>query len=148
MTKQQGFTLIELVIVIIILGVLAATAIPRFVDLQEEARAAAMKGVKGALQGAVSLTYSRAALDGIEGDATGTANGVAIVYGYPAATQAALTEAAGLSITDWTVDESVIGTAYITEAGQKPGADSSCKVIYTEATSTSRPKIVVDDSDC
>ena len=52
--RMNGFTLIELVIVIIVLGVLAATAIPKFVNLQDDANRAALKGQFGAFASAVS----------------------------------------------------------------------------------------------
>ncbi len=61
---QGGFTLIELVIVIVILGILAAVAIPKYEDMREEARTAALKGQLGSIRSAVAIQYARNALSG------------------------------------------------------------------------------------
>jgi len=162
MNKQSGFTLIELVIVIIILGILAATAVPKFVDLQSDAQESAMTGVKGALEGAVSITYSKSAIDGtqaIDADdgattTAPTANGVDIQFGYPRATATALGEAAGLATSDWTFStpsgdpSSIIITP---EGGTLTDADDDdgCNVTYTEAANAnSRPSIIAYTGGC
>ncbi len=58
MKQQQGFTLIELVIVIVILGILAAVAVPKFVDLSSEAAEAAVEGVAGAVSSASAINFA------------------------------------------------------------------------------------------
>lgn len=58
LNHQQGFTLIELVMVIVILGILAAVAIPRFIDLAGNAQQAAVQGVSGSLSSANAINYA------------------------------------------------------------------------------------------
>ncbi|MGR5127935.1 type II secretion system protein [Photobacterium swingsii] len=64
--KNKGFTLIELVVVIVILGILAVTAAPRFLNVQRDARIAALNGFKGAFYAADGIVMSKAMTAGIE----------------------------------------------------------------------------------
>ncbi|MFS1862508.1 type II secretion system protein [Vibrio lentus] len=92
MKRQGGFTLIELVVVIVILGILAVTAAPRFLNLQGDARGASLQGLNGAMAGALGIVYGGSAIEGEETDTktadaatTPITNGVATNFGYPTA---------------------------------------------------------------
>ena len=69
-SQQKGFTLIELVVVIVILGILAATAAPKFIDLTSDAKTSVMQGVQGSVNSAINLAHAKALVAGETG-ATG-----------------------------------------------------------------------------
>ena len=68
--KQHGFTLIELVLVIVILGILAATAAPKFIDISSDASKSVLQGVKGSLESGIQMARVKAIIDGVNLEAT------------------------------------------------------------------------------
>lgn len=168
--QQRGFTLIELIIVIVILGILAVTAAPKFIDIQSDARASTLQGVKGALQGGGQLIFAKSAIAGEQNaQAAGTAasqvsvNGATVDtnYGYPAgveATQATLAGWVDLDfVNDWNfvVGTSAGTTPAVGAFGIAPGnlatdyTTDTCHVTYTEASGVGgSPVIAVVDGGC
>ena len=159
-TKQQGFTLIELIIVIVILGILAVTVAPRFLNLQDDARDATLEGVRGSLETAVSVVNGKAIIagatdtsDGSESVDVGGTNNVTLVNGYPQATVANIDELLEYDANEFGVSLVAGGGAvlvYPTGVNSygdtaPTAAGSACTVEYTDsAAANTRPVIVVN----
>ena len=126
--SQRGFTLIELVVVIVILGVLAAFAVPRFMGLETQARISAVQGFGGAVRSAAALAHSTQLASNIAPNTSITVNGatVAMSNGYP--TRASLPLLLE-DTTGFTYDAT--NGVYSKDGATTPG---SCSVTYTAST--------------
>ncbi|PPD35520.1 MAG: type II secretory pathway, pseudopilin PulG [Methylomonas sp.] len=133
--KQQGFTLIELVMVIVILGILAAVALPKFADLSGDARKATLQGAQGSVKSAAAIVHAKALAEGKTGD-TGTISlegiEIGLAFGYPNA--ASIAAAAGISSSDYHIPkaEKEIKISATKDAGAS--AVEGCNFTYTQPT--------------
>ena len=126
-SSQRGFTMIELVVVIVILGILAAFALPRFMGLENQARVAALNGMAGSIRSAANMAHGVWMANGNVTPITVDGNAITIVNGYP--------NAAGIQTliqdtTGFTVAVAAPATKF-TPVGARTAA--SCYVQYNQA---------------
>lgn len=169
MKKQQGFTLIELVVVIIILGILAVTAAPKFINLSSDAYKAQLKGAEAAMKGAVTLFKSaseirnagsnRVVYEDIRGELgqpwAASSNGTSPSTGY--STPPEIFKAASMDVNDWRYRIFVSSTYQVVAApaakltsAQPTQAEviaTNCYIHYIWQSSGT-PSISVVDSGC
>ena len=145
--SQSGFTLIELVVVITILGILAAFAVPRFASLEGQARLAATQALAGSVRSGAALAHALWLAEGDPASTSVTMEGQAITmgFGYPNAVTIAstLVEYTGFALTTPGT------TAVFTKQSPSGASIANCFVTYTPPVlANSPPSVVTTTGGC
>lgn len=149
--NQKGFTLIELVVVIVILGILAVTAAPKFIDLTSDAKASVVEAVKASINSAADMAHAKALVSGqtnADGSISAANTTIAVKYGWP-------TTASMASLLQFDSEISEVSGApgsfkYESEKADASTAADYCRAIYVNAVTNAedRPAISSETEGC
>jgi len=167
---QAGFSLLELIIVVTLIGILSAVALPKYLEMGSSANIAVLQGMKSSLEDAAGFTYNKSVLAGNDSKLSGVVSihsahplddnsdsnpfAVATRYGYPQGTWAEINKISELDKQQWHYSElqatrAQQPAAVVLWTAQGSGSVSSCNIRYQGAIEEGyRPQITINETGC
>lgn len=154
--NNKGFTLIELVVVIVVLGILAVTAVPKYINLQADAQTSTLQGVKAAMESASALVYGKSIVAGNHKSSSSSSptptvtlpSGTVLTvnYGHPRSRTSDWKAILDINSDDFRMKLTTSGVLMVfpTSLGNVFSETEPCIVTYKQATANSKPIITVN----
>lgn len=159
MKATKGFTLVELIIVIVILGIMAIAAFPQFINFSSDAERSRIQSLAGALESSTEIVYAKANVKNLHQEAvtclggkidvateTCPEGGVLIHFGYPAAKENVLRQI--ITLDDWVTSSISAGLSGGIRIAATDEDITACYVHYEEATASSAAQVETSTDGC
>lgn len=151
--QHKGFTLVELIAVIVLLGVLIAAAVPKFIDLKEAAIVTTMEDLVGSVKSAANMAHAQALVEGVNDSASASISvgglSIDLAYGYPTGTATGIDRM--VNERSWQKRASIFAGAWVYWHGviEEDAGDAQCYIRYRQPTAAHTPPVVdVQTSGC